>query len=260
MSTPENNFKKDNTFSVHKDWLLEDYWGKNSYGGKYIIVDDKDLQKAGIDILMRDPNHPFKNKKIDTKHDSKFTGNVMLEEFSCTITGHEADGWLTKKGPCPHKIIFCFWPECDDCKTRYNSGCRDCPRNTLKCIIYESDFQSLKNWFLKNKNNYPLFTQKTNNKSAARVTKIEDLEREDIMKKTEEICFDINDFKEKIKDISSGKIAKANNEEILKEHSKRIDTLECHVADLRFKWAWYQRKSNKAVKKDVYTADMFSQT
>lgn len=137
------NFNTANDFSKCKDKLLKDYWEFISYDGRYLIVNNKFLQKLKMDIVIQghDDNTEY---SIDTKHTRGDFPTFALEELSNSNPDFEKLGWiLEKKDYYPDFVLYFFWKECQGCR----DNCTICYR-TLNYKMYVFIFNKLRPWFI----------------------------------------------------------------------------------------------------------------
>ena len=149
-------FNQDLSFSMTKDRQLKKYWGTISFEGRFVITGSEFLQKSlGIDVILQGEGDK-KDITIDTKHIRGMYSKFYLEEMSCPKL--KIKGWLLKETGHPDYIFYAFW------------------KTGNECIAYTIPFQPLRDWFIKNKENYPLHTnQNTFNKTTGRIIPIIDV-------------------------------------------------------------------------------------
>jgi len=160
-------FESDLNFSARKDRQLREFWQSISFEGRFVFTGSFLLQKTlGIDIILQGSENE-KDITIDTKHIRAEYKNFYLEEESCPKL--KTPGWLLKEEGHPDYIFYAFW------------------KQENECIAYIIPFQPLRNWFIKNKERYPLHTNNdTFNKTTGRIVPIADVlnATEGITKKT----------------------------------------------------------------------------
>ena len=168
--------KKDLQFSVHKDRELKPLWEELSHEGRYVLTASSLLQQEhGIDVILQGYDEDAEKEldiTVDTKHVRGQYSSFYLEEMSCTTPGKEKDGWLLKEDGWPDYIYYCYWPQCEGCKDKL---CDDCEKE-LESKVYVIEYVPLRNWFLRNRTDYLLSTNKyTVNRTTGRLVPVADL-------------------------------------------------------------------------------------
>jgi len=155
-------FLIDDEWSRKCDRKLKNLWKQISYEGRFIFTGSNLLQKTlGIDIILQSQNDD-KDITIDTKHirpRKKQLNCFFLEEESCP--DKKVLGWILKEDGWPDYIFYCFWINENECKA------------------YIIPFIPLREWFIKNREKYPLFQNiDTINKTTGRLVPIDQLSKE----------------------------------------------------------------------------------
>lgn len=152
--------KDDVQFSKDCDVRLSQLWGEIGYGGRFVFTPSKNLQLAGIDILLQGEKNNS-DIKIDTKHARRMYPTFFLEEMSCTNPGREKLGWILKENSFTDYIFYTFWEN----------------ENTLNYShIYSLKFNLLKSWFTRNMGYFKLhIDEDTINRTSGRIVPIKTL-------------------------------------------------------------------------------------
>jgi len=154
-----HNFQDDLTFSREiRDTYLVRFYGKYSSDGRYVFVDRSHcsdiIQKhLHVDTIMQRSNGT--STCIEEKAERRFTGNLALETESCTVPGHESEGWM-KTGKAD-LLLYCF------------------PDGTDAVQAYVMDFQELKAWFWTIDWTYREYTMPHNNRTRMRLVPLTDI-------------------------------------------------------------------------------------
>ena len=165
-----NNFKNDDTWAKQKrDTILVPEYYEKYCKGRYLLIDESTVptpvfwylqRQAGIDtIISKDKRAIGIEEKIVRYPTYKGEPHTAytLETRSCTVEGHERDGWM--KTSRADFLLYCF--ETDD-------GSLDC--HSIK-------MSALQTWFWQclegNWNMFPTHTMKNENKSETKIVNIE---------------------------------------------------------------------------------------
>lgn len=138
MHTLIDTFHRDNRNSKEYDRQLGDFWFSISTSGNYEIVNDRERQFKGMDVII-DPGLDTEFS-IDTKHDMDHhdTGNLFIEEFSNTRPGRERAGPFLLDETEMDWIYYFLW---------YRAKIYD---------LFVGDAERLKNWFRENRFRFEL--------------------------------------------------------------------------------------------------------
>ncbi|MCP3940272.1 MAG: hypothetical protein GY710_02150 [Desulfobacteraceae bacterium] len=165
-----NQFKRDDEFSKHKDLLLKPYWKTKSFEGRFVITGSELLQKThGIDIVLQ--YDEYNDLTVDTKHTRPFpkigSETFFLEEMSNTNPKYNTLGWILKESGHPDYILFFVHNRCYKC---YQDCFKKCNSNILRDSFFGVlKFSVLRQWFIDNKERFPLKQTGQINKTSGRI-------------------------------------------------------------------------------------------
>ena len=159
-----NDFDRDNAWQkeVRDTVLVPGFYEKCATNGRYVFLDKgrlaKILQKrSAVDTIFQGKNgtaHFIEEKIVRWPgyHYDAFT----LETHSCTVPGHESDGWMV-------------YGEAD-----YLFYCCEQKNRDLVCLL--ANFPKLQEWFWPLENSFPTFGPlNTLNRTMGRKVPIEDI-------------------------------------------------------------------------------------
>lgn len=158
-----NDFATDNAWQrgVRDRTLGPNFYGKYAVDGRYVVIDKGALatqlqREYAVDTVMqgRAGAAIFVEEKIVRWKERHYTA-FALETMSCTVPGHEKEGWMCY-GRADY-LLYAFQQEnCD-----------------LDCWLI--DFPKLKEWFWPLERTFPTFRMRKRNRSAGRVVPIDDV-------------------------------------------------------------------------------------
>lgn len=159
-----SEFENDLKYSEEQRQKLKDFYSIKAYEGRYIFVNkecsdiSKILQENAVDTILQlsDKKEIYIEEKIVRWKGKKYTG-FTLETESCTVEGHEKDGWM-KYGKFDY-LLYGFTQE------------------NKSIIIYIIPFQKLKVWFWDNYDKYPITVTEQINKTKCRIVDIKDVKK-----------------------------------------------------------------------------------
>lgn len=166
-------FNVDDHFSKHKDILLKCLWEQLSYEGRFVLVQNKHLQKhCGIDVILQGKDD-FYEIPIDNKHRRGDPvgafGDFLLEDLSNTRTKPPRLGWARDPEKITKKVYYCCWLDCSNCY----EDCFECPKR-LEVIVWGFDYPKLREWFNQYHSRYPERYNKEYNQTLNRAVPVED--------------------------------------------------------------------------------------
>ena len=144
-----NKFYAGLAYEQEQDKHLINLYNKLCGKGSWHKV-GKELQDKGIDIEDKATGETYENKVVRGKYTA-----MTLETESCSVAGHEKDGWM--------KYSEADW-------LMYGFG----EKNII--TLHQLDLQELKVWFWKNYTNFAITKTEQINESICRVVPMEALE------------------------------------------------------------------------------------
>lgn len=160
-----NNFMEDFFFGVKKyRHLLEIFYKQYCYDGRYVFIDksrfsDIIQQKLKTDTVIQkevDVSYGIEEKTVAwPEYKGKPHTAFFLETRSCTNPGRESPGWMVTC--CADSLLYSF--EIKD----------------LGLVSYIINFPALQKWFQRVKQNYPIHTMQSQNRTEGRLVWIKDV-------------------------------------------------------------------------------------
>lgn len=157
----QNNFHNDDVWQRKKrDLYLVPFYGKSAYG-RYVFMDKGRLstflqRKMAIDTIVQGKNGKVVSIEEKIVRWPGYTyKSYCLETESCTVPGHESEGWM-KYGKSDY-LLYCF--------EQANGG--------LKCDLI--NFQKLCKWFWPIEETWPTFQMPTQNRTRGRKVPIDEV-------------------------------------------------------------------------------------
>jgi hypothetical protein len=155
----KSSFAKMNEFQMKiRNSVLKPYYAHEAAEGRFIFLDKgkiaKMLQQIAVDTIMQiDENGTLSyEEKIVQWPGYKYT-HFVLETMSCTVRGHEKQGWM-HTARCDI-LRYCF-----------------CQENERELLVYDIPFELLKEWFFKDnlfKRYYSTITNEINRTECKKV-------------------------------------------------------------------------------------------
>ena len=160
-----NNFTDDNVWqrSVRDAVLVPQFYEKYATDGRYVLVDkgrfaDIIQQRLDVDTIMQSKDGAVVaiEEKIVRWPGYNYTA-LCLETESCTVKGHESDGWM------------------HFCEADYLLYCLQQQDGGLKCYLI--NFAELYKWFWPVEKSLNVFEMKTQNRTRGRLAPIADVRK-----------------------------------------------------------------------------------
>lgn len=143
--------------------LAPNLYGKYSVGGRYVFLDRGGMasllqKRHAVDTIMqRGAGEAVCIEEKLTRWKGRAYSNFFLETKSCTVPGHESDGWMVYGSA--DLLLYGFVQE-GECSV----------------LCYLIDFQQLKQWFWPRHETYPRYVMpNTTNHTEGRLVPIEDV-------------------------------------------------------------------------------------
>lgn len=151
-----------------RDRILKPWYQKHSFEGRFVFADKGKLatkiqREMAIDTIAQIPNgfiRGVEEKIVRWPANGRPYQNFTFETMSCTVPGHEKQGWMYYSN-CD-TLLYCFVQE---------------DGNSI--IAYSIPFDNLKKWFFENDRytGYPTTVTKQINKTECRIVPISDVVR-----------------------------------------------------------------------------------
>jgi len=170
-----------------RDRILKPVYDKWSCEGRYVFIDKGRMvdilqRKLAVDtLLQKDGGEVVAIEEKIVRWSGREYDSLCLETDSCTVPGHESQGWMHYS-----EADYLFYCMCQGpiggSSEKCGADCQNCWK--LQCFIVE--FQPLKEWFWPRYETFSPFKMKdTINHTAGRVVPVRQIARDmKVLKRT----------------------------------------------------------------------------